>query len=369
MIGKRIKALREAKGWSQDELARRVKVTKPYLSMLETGVRKQPSLPALRRLAKTLGVPVTELLERSRKMPYKYSLDTGHAGDTWFRKSTYKSFHQGLVRLHALLDAWNKKEAAPPYVDEVRDLARMVAWGAERMKQLPEHGDVHVSGISVGSLRYLKAGAVLQVLDAEDQLQRDLPKIPSGVAASRRKHIAEMKELCEMGMLAQVEPADCLWEVAPSPDSRTPATVAEGERHQWDVFVCHASEDKEPFVRRLVDRLGRENVHVWYDSFELKLGDSLRRSIERGLSLSRYGVVVLSPRFFAKEWPQRELDGMAALEVDGRKVILPVWHGVGRKEVRAKSPILADRVAIRSDQGVDTVVKEILAVLDQSVDI
>jgi len=54
VIGRRIKALREAKGWSQDDLARRAKLTKPYVSMLETGERKQPSLPALRRLAKVL---------------------------------------------------------------------------------------------------------------------------------------------------------------------------------------------------------------------------------------------------------------------------------------------------------------------------
>jgi transcriptional regulator with XRE-family HTH domain len=64
MLGRRLRTLREAKGWSQDNLARRVKLTKPYVSMLETGARKQPSLPTLVRLAKALGVPVTELLGR-----------------------------------------------------------------------------------------------------------------------------------------------------------------------------------------------------------------------------------------------------------------------------------------------------------------
>lgn len=63
MLGRRLRALREAKGWSQDDLARRAKLTKPYVSMLETGVRKQPSLPTLRRLAKVFGVPLTVLLE------------------------------------------------------------------------------------------------------------------------------------------------------------------------------------------------------------------------------------------------------------------------------------------------------------------
>jgi XRE family transcriptional regulator, master regulator for biofilm formation len=61
-LGRMLKALREEKGLTQDELAKRAKLTKPYISQLENGVRKNPSLPALERLAKALGVPVTELL-------------------------------------------------------------------------------------------------------------------------------------------------------------------------------------------------------------------------------------------------------------------------------------------------------------------
>jgi hypothetical protein len=40
---------------------------------------------------------------------------------------------------------------------------------------------------------------------------------------------------------------------------------------------------------------------VWFDEFTLKVGDSLRRTIDHGLGYSRFGVVVLSPAFFAKE--------------------------------------------------------------------
>lgn len=57
-----IKRLREAQGMTQAELAKRAKVKRPYITMLETGQRKAPSLAALRRIAKALGVPVTELL-------------------------------------------------------------------------------------------------------------------------------------------------------------------------------------------------------------------------------------------------------------------------------------------------------------------
>ena len=110
-------------------------------------------------------------------------------------------------------------------------------------------------------------------------------------------------------------------------------------------------------MRHLAERLQAEEVRVWYDAFVLRLGDSLRRSIERGLASSRFGVVVLSPRFLSKEWPQRELDGLAALEVDRRKVILPVWHEIGRDELVRYSPMLADRLAIRSDSGIDAVLK------------
>jgi len=128
----------------------------------------------------------------------------------------------------------------------------------------------------------------------------------------------------------------------------------------WDVFICHASEDKENFVRPLAEALRVSNLRVWYDEFSLTLGDSLRRSIDRGLKESRFGVVVLSPFFFEKHWPQVELDGLAQREVGGDKVILPIWHNVNREGVMRYSPMLADRVAIESNRGLDIVMREIL---------
>ena len=58
-----LRRIRESQELTQDEVARKANVTKPYLSQLETGARKNPSLPVLKRLAHALGVPVTELLE------------------------------------------------------------------------------------------------------------------------------------------------------------------------------------------------------------------------------------------------------------------------------------------------------------------
>ncbi len=132
----------------------------------------------------------------------------------------------------------------------------------------------------------------------------------------------------------------------------------------FDAFICHASEDKDALVRPLAERLIEQHVEVWYDEFSLNVGDSLRRSIDRGLGQSRFGVVVLSPSFFSKQWSEWELDGLVARQNGGEaSVILPVWHGVGRAEVVAYSPPLADKLAASSDEGLDEVVRRLLAVI------
>lgn len=130
----------------------------------------------------------------------------------------------------------------------------------------------------------------------------------------------------------------------------------------WDIFISHAWEDKETIARPLAGMLKQVGLRVWYDEFTLALGDSLRRSIDQGLAQSRYGVVILSPSFFSREWPQRELDGLAAREIDSRKVILPVWHGVNRNDVMHYSPVLADRMAVSTSKGLGAVLEEILRV-------
>jgi hypothetical protein len=132
----------------------------------------------------------------------------------------------------------------------------------------------------------------------------------------------------------------------------------------YDVFICHASEDKETFVRPLAEALRRENVAVWYDEFTLKLGDSIRRSLDKGLKQSRFGIVVLSNAFFEKKWPQYELDGLAEREMKcDDKVILPVWHGISHDDIMQYSPSLAGRKAVSSFDGLKKVVDEILDVV------
>lgn len=118
------------------------------------------------------------------------------------------------------------------------------------------------------------------------------------------------------------------------------------DRIGYDAFISHASEDKISVVKPLATALTRLGYRVWYDEFELRVGDSLRQSIDKGLINSRFGIVVLSPAFFEKNWPQYELNGLTAREIDGHKVILPIWHSVSREGVLGYSPPLADKVAL-----------------------
>lgn len=114
----------------------------------------------------------------------------------------------------------------------------------------------------------------------------------------------------------------------------------------YDAFISHASEDKDSVARPLAESLKALGFWIWYDEFSLEVGNSLRESIDHGLVNSRYGIVILSPSFFSKRWPQYELNGLTARDIEGTKVILPVWHDVEKKDVLLYSPPLADRLAL-----------------------
>jgi hypothetical protein len=107
---------------------------------------------------------------------------------------------------------------------------------------------------------------------------------------------------------------------------------------QWDVFISHASEDKEQFVRPLSVALVRLGVSVWYDEFTLRLGDSLSRSIDKGLAGSNFGLVIISRNFITKSWPEYELRGLVSREIHEDRIILPIWHGITRVYNNLKVP-------------------------------
>ena len=141
-------------------------------------------------------------------------------------------------------------------------------------------------------------------------------------------------------------------EIQERPLSEIPSLVREsipspiesgGETH--DLFVSHASEDKDDFVRPLANALIQQGLNVWYDEMTLRIGDSLRQKIDKGLANSKVGLVVLSPSFIKKGWTNYELDGIVTKTVSGEQVLLPIWHNITKQQVVDFSPSLADKVA------------------------
>jgi DNA repair exonuclease SbcCD ATPase subunit len=212
--------------------------------------------------------------------------------------STLQSKARDVERLTKDLAAVGKKRA---------DLASKIA---DRAKNLRTHGE---------------------------RQQRDEERERKKIADEQRKLMRE-REAHERRVSSEIK--------SRTYQSQLGAFSSEQESH--DFFISHASEDKEGFVHELADALQSRGARVWYDEFTLRIGDSLRRNIDRGLAGSRFGVVVLSEHFFRKEWTNKELDGLVALEVQGRTRILPIWHKVSKDEVSRYSPTLADKVALNT---------------------
>ena len=132
----------------------------------------------------------------------------------------------------------------------------------------------------------------------------------------------------------------------------------------YDIFISHATEDKDDFVRPLALALIEKGWKVWYDELSLEVGDSLRKSIDDGLKNSKFGVVVLSENFLKKKWTDYELNGFTTKAMTSdEKSILPIWHKLSHAEVAAYSLPLADLVALNSSMPMEYLVAKLAKVI------
>jgi hypothetical protein len=120
----------------------------------------------------------------------------------------------------------------------------------------------------------------------------------------------------------------------------------------WDAFISHAGEDKEDFAEPLANELENLGLNVWYDDFELSVGDHIPSEIERGLNNSDYGIVVLSEAFFEKSWTQEELNSLIQRDVsESNKVILPICYEISPTEVQSHHTLLGKRYLISGNSS------------------
>ena len=225
------------------------------------------------------------------------------------------------LRFGILRELWQSERSRPNVLLEVEDLAATLS---SSPNDINDQLDILKDLGAINLIRYLGGGA-------------------SAKLTGQGKLLLEELE-------AELGSAPSSGDVTDEPEPKS--------AYEWDAFIAHASEDKDAFVQPLAVALSKD-FRIWYDDFALTVGDSLRRSIDKGLKNSRFGIVVLSKHFFQKEWPQKELDGLTTRERDGTKVILPVWLDVEYKDVANYSPLLADRVAAKAKDGLDRVVTEL----------
>lgn len=243
-----------------------------------------------------------------------------------------------------------KQKEAHSLLDKIareKDLKRMIGYQKDLTKKNEEisklEKDKSTKSKSLADKQKKKL-ELLSKLNKEEQKERDKTKKEQKEMLTLQQQITREMEKQKMQSLHSFDV------LKPQPIIQT----------TYDVFVSHASEDKDDFVRDFVKCLQQDGLKVWYDEFTLRVGDSLRRSIDNGLRNSRYGIVVLSEAFFSKEWPQRELDGLFAREVNGEKVILPIWHKISKNEVMKFSPIIADMLALNTSSfTIEEIAKEI----------
>ena len=115
------------------------------------------------------------------------------------------------------------------------------------------------------------------------------------------------------------------------------------------MFLSHASEDKDEIARPLKAALEALGLVVWFDEIKIKVGQSIRQEIEKGITHARFGVVILSPDFFSKQWTQAELDALFSKKMQtGENMILPIWHRVTKDQVQSQSPLLAGILALNT---------------------
>jgi len=124
---------------------------------------------------------------------------------------------------------------------------------------------------------------------------------------------------------------------------------------QYDVFISHASEDKEAIAEPLSDSLKAAGLRVWYDKDNIHLGNTLLHKIDEALVFSRHGVIIFSEEFFTKTWTNREFAALLSLEDDGIERILPILHGITLQRLKQYSPIIGARVCANSAEGVDVI--------------
>lgn len=123
-------------------------------------------------------------------------------------------------------------------------------------------------------------------------------------------------------------------------------------------FMSYATED-ELLAHEVVGGLKAHGFQVWYAKLSLKVGQILLDEINKGLTNSAAGILLISKAYLAKGWTNYEMDALVTQHIETKKKLLPVWHGVSKDDVVARHVGLAGVFAISSTLGVRALVEKL----------
>ena len=150
-------------------------------------------------------------------------------------------------------------------------------------------------------------------------------------------------------------------------DPNPPNQIVEIKKmyEEFDVFICHASEDKAPVATPLHQALSEIGVSAFIDNKHIAWGDSFVEKINHVLSRAKLVVVVISSNSVGKAWPKKEFSASLAREVNSHTKVLPLMVGSADEinNLLTQLPLLADKVYKRWDGSADKVANEIKKLL------
>ena len=126
------------------------------------------------------------------------------------------------------------------------------------------------------------------------------------------------------------------------------------------LFLCHASSDKS-IVSAFAQEIKLKGIDIWFDSWEIKVGESLIDKIERGIEESNFMIIFLSSNSIKSNWVRTELKAGLVRDIEGKGIeVLPVILD------DCEIPILLqDRRYVKLNNDVNSVVEEIVTRVTQ----
>lgn len=91
-----------------------------------------------------------------------------------------------------------------------------------------------------------------------------------------------------------------------------------------DAFLSYASEDTK-FASNIVQSLNSRGFKIWYAPIDLKVGEKLLDSIEKGMNESLYGILLISKTYLQKGWTNYEMDILIRENIEKDRKILPIF--------------------------------------------